>query len=76
MTIEQFEKKQADIPDNQLIELVEKQISELAKTGGRSHKMCVPPQITDTDMLLSELVRRFKNATQLVNLVVETEGKT
>ena len=48
--------------DKTLIALVEKTITDLAKTGGRSHRMTVPPQIDDTDMLLSELVERYKNA--------------
>jgi len=65
MTTEQFEAKQAAMSDKELIDLVEKQISELAKTGGRSHRMCVPPMITDTDMLFCELVRRFKEVKQL-----------
>ncbi len=48
--------------DKTLIALVEMTITDLAKTGGRSHRMTVPPQIDDTDMLLSELVERYKNA--------------
>lgn len=40
--------------------VAEKHVSELAHTGGKSHKMCVPPMITDTDMIFSELIRRFK----------------
>jgi len=60
MTTEQFEIKQRSMSDKELIENVKKQISELAKTGGKSHRMCVPPQVTDTDMLLSELVRRYE----------------
>lgn len=60
MTEEQFNKKRSEMTDSALIELCEKTISELAKTGGRSFRMCVPPMITDTDMVLSELVRRFK----------------
>jgi hypothetical protein len=63
MTVEQFEKKQAAISDKELIELAEKQVTELAKTGGRSHRMCVPPMITDTDMIFCELIKRFKTLT-------------
>ena len=57
----QFEHEQATMSDDKLIELVEKEILELARTGGRSFLMCVPPTVTDTDMLLWELVRRFRN---------------
>lgn len=60
ITIEKLQQMQAEMQDEVLIKKVEHQISELAKTGGRSHIMCVPPEITDTDMILSELVRRYK----------------
>lgn len=59
MTSEELKELQSKMPNDILIEKVEHQISELAMTGGRSHVMCVPPEITDTDMLLSEMVRRF-----------------
>lgn len=60
MTIEQFKQKQAAMSNEELIELASNQVSELAKTGGRSHRMCIPPMITDTDIILSELIKRFK----------------
>ena len=41
----------------------EKEVSELARTYGKSHRMCIPPMITDTDMILSEVIERFKNLT-------------
>jgi len=63
-TADDFSKEQQQMPDSELIKLVKEQISNLAKTGGRSHTMCVPPSIKDTDMLLSELVRRFEYASQ------------
>lgn len=62
---EEFKEKQAAMSDKELVELVDRQISELAKTGGKSHRMCVPPMVTDTDMLFCELVRRFKELKQL-----------
>lgn len=62
MTAIEFKKKQEEITNDVLIMLGEKQIQALAKTGGRSHKMCVPPEITDTDMLFSEILNRFKSA--------------
>ena len=55
-----FEKMQADMSDESLIKEVEAQIIQLAKTYSKSHRMSIPPSITDTDMLLSELVRRYK----------------
>lgn len=57
-----FEEKQQAMSNEALIGFVKDQISELAKSGGRSHTMCVPPEITDTDMLLSEMLRRFKES--------------
>lgn len=65
MTEKRLKELQESMGDKELIEEVENQISELARTGGRSHKMCVPPMPTDTDMILSELVRRYK--ARLVN---------
>jgi len=60
MTIEEFEQKQANMSDEELIELAQKEISNLCKTGGKSLHMSVPPKITDTDMLLCELINRYK----------------
>lgn len=60
MTTEEFAKQQEAMSNEELIKLADKQVSELAKTGGRSHKMSVPPQITDTDMIFCELLKRFE----------------
>lgn len=56
-----FRQKQAEIPDKKLIELCTVELSKLCRTGGKSLTMCVPPMITDTDMLFAELIYRFKN---------------
>ncbi len=69
---EDFKEKQALMSDSELIELAKAQVSELAKTGGRSHRMCVPPSIKDTDMLFSELIRRFEFSSQDKWVSVET----
>lgn len=68
MTIEQLKEKQAAMSNDNLIALAKAQITELAGSGGRSHKMCVPPEVTDTDMLFSELVKRFEMALTLLTL--------
>ena len=60
MTIEQFEEKQAKMSNEELIELAQSEITKLCITGGQSLKMCVPPMVTDTDMILCEIVKRFK----------------
>jgi hypothetical protein len=63
MTTEKFEQKQAEMSNEELIRLANKEVIELAKTYGNSHKMSVPPSINDTDMLLSEVIRRFEKLT-------------
>jgi hypothetical protein len=60
---EEFEHKQAAMSDKELHDLVRTELSKLCKTGGRSLTMCVPPNVTDTDMLISELLNRFKRIT-------------
>ena len=68
MTTEQFIEKQRKMSNEDLIEQCNNQIRQLAKTGGRSHTMSVPPRVEDTDMILSETVRRFE---RLLNVNVE-----
>jgi hypothetical protein len=60
METEEFEKRRSEMSNEELIERAEKEVSELVRTYGKSHRMCIPPMITDTDMILSELIRRFK----------------
>lgn len=60
MTVEEFELKQSKMSDSELINLCHKEVGELASTYGKSHRMTIPPMVTDTDMLLSELIKRFK----------------
>jgi hypothetical protein len=62
MTVERLKELQSEMSNETLIKEVERQITELARTGGKSHRMCVPPMPEDTDMILSELVKRFKCA--------------
>ena len=62
MTIETFEENQADMYDRELLKLVEDKLSLLCKTGGKSLTMTVPPRIDDFDMLVCELIRRYKQA--------------
>lgn len=57
---EKFQEQQSQISDKKLIELAEKQIRSLARTGGKSHTMTVPPSVNDTDMIFCELIKRFK----------------
>lgn len=62
MTIEGFNEIQAAIPDGQLIEKAKALISELAKTGGRSWSLRVPPDPeNDPDMVFGEIARRLES---------------
>lgn len=60
MTTEEFAKRQEAMSNEELIKLADKQVSELAKTGGKSHRMSSPPQIIDTDVIFCELIKRFE----------------
>jgi hypothetical protein len=59
---EQFHKSLAEIQPQELIDKAHDMISELAKSGGKSFRMCIPPSRFDTDMLLSEVVRRYESS--------------
>lgn len=71
MKVEAFEAKQAEMSNVELIKWANTHVSELARTGGRSLRMCVPPMVTDTDMILSEVIRRFEQSIQPCNLSFE-----
>ena len=75
MTEQELKEKQKAMDDKTLIALAEKTIIDLAKTGGRSHRMTVPPQIDDTDMLLSELVDRFGKALKRIENLEKTSER-
>lgn len=62
---EQFAAKQAAMSDAELAELAEKEVHNLAGSYGKSLHMSIPPMITDTDMLLCELIKRFKKLTNI-----------
>jgi len=55
-----FRQQQEDMSDNELLQEVHQQLTELCKSGGQSFTMTVPPSVKDFDMLISELIRRFK----------------
>lgn len=62
MTTDKFEEDQANMRDGTLVKLVEDKLRLLCKTGGKSLTMSVPPRIDDFDMLVCELIRRYKQA--------------
>jgi len=56
---EELLQRQSQISDRELIELCETKISELYSFKNNSSE--VAPQINNIDMLISELIRRYKN---------------
>lgn len=60
MTHEEFQKTVESIPATQLVEMAEKAVSKLCKTGAKSFTMSIPPKTDDTDIILTEIIRRFK----------------
>lgn len=60
MTQEEFKKSIEAIPDRQLAEMAHSALSKLCSSGGQSFTMTVPPRIDDTDMLFSEVIKRFE----------------
>ncbi len=59
-TAEEFEAEQRAIPDDRLAEMAQNALSRLCETGGRTITMTVPPRIDDTDMVIAEVIKRFK----------------
>ena len=60
MTHEEFQEKVKAIPAQELAEMAQKALSKLCSTGGQSFTMTVPPRLDDTDIILSEVIRRFE----------------
>ena len=65
-TLEIFEQKQAAMTDKELCELVDKELSKLCETYGKSFTMSIPPRITDADMVIGEMLKRFKKLSNCV----------
>ena len=66
MKTEQFQEKQSQMPNKELILLAREEVSKLCKTGGKSIRMCVPPSVKDTDMLLCEVIKRLEDLTKYI----------
>jgi len=60
MTTEELYTKLANISDKDLAEMASKLVSDLCHSGGAKFTMTVPVRETDSDMILCELIRRFK----------------
>jgi len=55
-----FYQKQNLMSDEKLIELCDAAVSKMCKTGGKSFTMTVPAKVDDTDTILTELIKRYK----------------
>jgi len=66
MTHEEFQAKLQAIPDSELAKKADVALSKLCKDGARSFTMTVPPRIDDTDMIFSEVIRRFQKVIETV----------
>jgi hypothetical protein len=62
MTREEFLTKRKSIPNEELLALAKSELDKLCANAGASFRMCVPPQVTDTDMVFCELIERFKES--------------
>lgn len=60
-----FRRKLHGISDKELAELVSEENSKMCRSGGNSFTMTVPVSVIDTDMLISELIRRFRILSEL-----------
>lgn len=77
---EQFDSEIESIPDLALAEMAQSALTKLCSTGGRSFQMTIPPRIDDTDIVFSELIRRFKlrwaQLNHLENIISHIEQKS
>ena len=60
MTHEEFQQKIEAIPNLDLAEKAHSALGKLCSSGGASFTMTVPPRLDDTDMILSEVIKRFE----------------
>jgi hypothetical protein len=60
MKTEEFNKQLNEIDNLVLIEKAKISLSRLCETGGKSFTMSVPVRLEDTDVILSEIIKRFE----------------
>lgn len=56
---ERFQQRVQALSDHELIDKADNILRKLCASGGRSFIMTVPPSIDDSDIILSEIIRRF-----------------
>lgn len=59
-TFDILNKQLSEIDNTTLLEMGYSEITKLCKTGGRSFTMSVPVNIKDTDIILTEIINRYK----------------
>lgn len=59
-TAEEFNNELKAIPNSDLCRTADEIISKLCASGGKSFTMTLPPRIDDSDIVLSEVVRRLQ----------------
>ena len=56
-----MDRTKCSLSDSELIEKVQDELSKMCQTGGKSFTMRIPAKVNeDTDLLISEMVARFK----------------
>ena len=65
-----MDRTKCSLSDSELIEKVQDELSKMCQTGGKSFTMRIPAKVNeDTDLLISEMVARFKElSVKTVNL--------
>ena len=69
MNTEEFEKIRKGMSDEELIRLVREEIHQLTKPFGRKPNLNIPPRITDTDLILREIVDRYEHLKDKVKVL-------
>lgn len=65
MTKEEFQKELESISNEELATIAHSELNELCLTGGGSFTMTIPPRKDDTDIIFSEIIRRFEELMKL-----------
>ena len=60
MTHREFKAQLEAISNLELAKKAQSALSKLCSTGGNSFTMNVPPRLDDTDVILSEVIKRFE----------------
>ena len=70
-----FDRKLHGQSDEELIDRVDSWVRQLCETGGSAWTLSIPPNPTrDPDLLISELIRRFKGQRDAVDRLVNAEA--